>query len=178
MAVIIGRGVLIFTIFISLAGLIWPIAAGASIAREDRKTRGAPPVFDARQVLVRLRAAVHTLFALLGFLVLWTVLDLSGRFSWTGSMTVLLLCALPLVHSVWPADCILHSAYTGWRGRPDTDTLAVTASLYFCFLPNAFRMGGLIETALLIVVSCSCSLLLAGIALYQFRREKRGVDSE
>lgn len=101
-----------------------------------------------------------------------------GRFSWAGSMTVLLLCALPLVHSVWPADCILHSAYTGWRGRPDTDTLAVTASLYFCFLPNAFRMGGLIETALPIVVSCSCSLLLAGIALYQFRREKRGVDSE
>lgn len=43
MAVIIGRGVLIFTIFISLAGLIWPIAAGASIAREDRKTRGASP---------------------------------------------------------------------------------------------------------------------------------------
>lgn len=178
MAGIIGRGVLIVTIFIALAGLVWPIAAGVSAARQDRKTRGDPPLFDERQVLARLRAAVHTLFALLGFLVLWTVLDLSGRFSWTGSMTDLLLCALPLVHAVWSADCILHSAYTGWRGRPDTDTLAVTASLYFCFLPNAFRMGGLIETALPIVVSCSCSLLLAGIVLYQSRRGKRGEDAE
>ena len=138
MAVIIGRGGLIFTIFISLAGLIWPIAAGASIAREDRKTRGAPPVFDARQVLVRLRAAVHTLFALLGFLVLWTVLDLSGRFSWAGSMTVLLLCALPLVHTDWPADCILHSAYTaGGEDRTPIRTLSRRRSIsVFCPTPS------------------------------------------
>lgn len=178
MAETIGRGVLIFTVFIALAGLVWPIAAGASTARADRKRRGDPPMFDERQVLARLRAAVHTLFALLGLLVLWTVLDLSGRFSWTGSMTDLLLCALPLVHAAWSADCILHGAYTGWRGRPDTDTLAVTASLYFCFLPNAFRMGKLIETALPMVVSCSCSLLLAGVVLYQARREKRGEDAQ
>lgn len=178
MAETIGRGVLIFTVLIALVCLVWPITAGVSMAREDRNTRGEPPVFDERQVLARLRAAVHTLFALLGLLVLWTALDLSGRFSWTGSITDLLLCALPLAHAVWSADCILHGAYTGWRGRPDTDTLAVTASLYFCFLPNAFRLGELIETALPMVVACSCSLLLAGIVLYQSRREKHGEDDE
>ena len=117
-------------------------------------------------------ASAHALYALLGLLAVWTVLDMTGLAAWTDSVIDLFLCALALFHGVWTLDCLLHDAYIGWRAKPHANGFASLIAMYLFFLTNAFRAGAVTATWLpLLFAGGGFGAVLGGV-LWQQRREK------
>ena len=165
--------VLLALLVFALSAILWPLAMGIHQEQQaQREERRGRPRFDERQKLARLRASAHGLYALLGLLAVWTVLDLTGRAGWTDSSIDLFLCALALFHGVWTLDCLLHDAYIGWRAKPHANGFASLIAMYLFFLTNAFRAGGVTATWLpLLFAGGSFGAVLGGV-LWQQRREK------
>ena len=154
------------------AAWIWPLALGIHLEQEARKKRNEPPQFDERQRLAQLRAGNRALYALLGLLAVWTVLDMTGLAAWTDSVIDLFLCALALFHGVWTLDCLLHDAYIGWRAKPHANGFASLIAMYLFFLTNTFRAGAVTATWLpLLFAGCGFGTVRGGV-LWQQRREK------
>lgn len=163
-------GLLLF----ALLGWLWPLLAAIQIEGENRKKQDEPPQYDERQRLARLRAGNHTLFALLGFLGVWTVLDQLGWFAWTASVLDMTLCALILAWGVWASDCILHDAFITWKDkRKDADALA----LVYCWMLFAWTNPSdsgpeLCDSWMPFILSCVYAVGLSGIVIYKTRRRK------
>ena len=140
--------------------------------QKERQKRGEPPRFDERQRIARLRAGNHTLYALLVFLILWTVLDQMDC-GWLGNAWSMLFCALLLAWGVWTADCILHDGFIGWKEKNSSNTMALSWAAMLFMNMNSFHSSGVTDSWLPMLFAGGIALILAAIVLYQYRLEKR-----
>ncbi len=173
---VITAALLIF----AAAAWIWPLALGIHLEQEARKKRKEPPEYDERQRIARLRAGNHALYALLSFLLVWTIADQFGRFDWTGSMLDMTLCGLILAWGVWTSDCILHDAFITWKDkRKDADALALVYCWTLFHLTSPFNSGSAIfDSWLPFIFSCVYVVVLAGVIFYKVRKRKRAEAEE
>ena len=138
------------------AAWIWPLALGIHLEQEARKKRNEPPQFDERQRLAQLRAGNRALYALLGLLIIWTILDHFGWFSWTGSILDMTLCGLILAWGVWASDA---------------------SALMYCwmllFWTNPSDSGpGVCDSRMPFIFSCVYVAVLTGLIIYKMRKRK------
>ena len=156
------------------AAWIWPLALGIHLEQEARKKRNEPPQFDERQRLAQLRAGNRALYALLGFLIIWTILDHFGWFSWTGSILDMTLCGLILAWGVWASDCILHDAFVPWKDkRKDADASALMYCWMLLFWTNPSDSGpGVCDSRMPFIFSCVYVAVLTGLIIYKMRKRK------
>lgn len=159
----------------TVAAWLWPFLAAMYFEREERKKRNEPPQYDERQHLARLRAGNHTLYALLAFLILWTILDQLRWFAWTKSILDMALCALILAWGVWASDCILHDAFITWKDkRKDADTLALVYCWMLFFWTNPSDSGPEVCGSWLpFLFSCGYAAVLLGVIVYKVRKRKK-----
>ena len=175
MKTFITIGLLLF----ALAAWLWPLLFGVQLELEERKKRGEPPEFDERQRLIRLRAGNHTLFVLLGFLVLWAAADQLGWFAWTSSMLDMTLCALMLAWGVWASDCILHDGFASWKDkRKDADAASLTYCVSMGLFVRSFCASGVCASWVPFIFACANSAALCAVLLYKYRRAKSVAKSE
>lgn len=162
------------------AAWLWPLLMGIQFELEARKKRNKPPEYDERQRIARLRAGNHALYALLGFLLLWTILDQLERFAWTKSILDMTLCALILAWGVWAADCILHDAFVTWKDkRKDADALALVYCWTMLFWTNPSDSGpGAFDSWLPFLFSCAYVVILSGIVIHRYRKRKKAEAEE
>jgi len=83
------------------------------------KARGEQSRFDERQRLLRCGAAMHALFCVLIFLLIWACLDLSGMYAWTQESFVCAMLAVILAYGVWMGECILRDVAIGWNTKKE-----------------------------------------------------------
>ena len=157
------------------AAWLWPLLMGMQFELEARKKRKEPPEYDERQRIARLRAGNHALYALLGFLLLWTVLDQLEWFAWTKSVLDMALCALILAWGVWAADCILHDAFVTWKDkRKDADALALVYCWMLLFWTNPSDSGPEVcDSWMPFIFSCVYVVVLTGVVIYKVKRRKK-----
>ena len=157
------------------AAWLWPLLMGIQFEMEARKKRNEPPEYDERQRLARLRAGNHALFAVVGFLLVWTILDQLGRFAWTKSVLDMALCALILAWGVWAADCILHDAFVTWKDkRKDADALALAYCWMLLFWTNPSDSGPEVcDSWMPFIFSCVYAVVLTGVVIYKVKRRKK-----
>ena len=156
------------------AAWIWPLALGIHLEQEARKKRNEPPQFDERQRLAQLRAGNRALYALLGLLIIWTILDHFGWFSWTGFILDMTLCGLILAWGVWASDCILHDAFVPWKDkRKDADASALMYCWMLLFWTNPSDSGpGVCDSRMPFIFSCVYVAVLTGLIIYKMRKRK------
>ena len=157
------------------AAWLWPLALGVHLEMEEQKKRNEPPAYDERQRIARLRAGNHTLYALLGFLLVWTVADQFGWFEWTGSVLDMTLCALLLAWGVWASDCILHDALVTWKDkRRDANAFPLIYCWMLFFWTNPTNSGWVgCESWLPFVFACVNTMALVIVILYKARKQKK-----
>ena len=162
-----------------LSGFIWPLALGVHLELEGRKKRGEPPAYDERQKLVRLRAGNHAMYALLGFLALWVIVDRTGWFSWTGSVLDLVMCAMLLAWCVWASECIQHDGFSSWKDkRKDADIVVITYSMPVIMFVRTFCDSEVTASWVPFILACANMAVLCAVLLYKWRREKRAEKEE
>lgn len=168
---VITVGLILFAIL----AWLWPLLAAIQIEEEDRKRRNEPPQYDERQRIARLRAGNHTLFVLLGFLGIWTVVDQFGWFAWTGSVLDMTLCALILSWGVWASECILHDAFITWKDkRKDANALALVYCWMLFFWTNPSDSGPEVcDSWMPFIFSCVYAVVLTGVVIYKVKRRKK-----
>ena len=162
---IIGMLALIFGAYLGALGLI------GYYGRKEHEKRGEPPRFDERQRVVRLRAGNHALYALIAFLILWTILS-QLDYAWLGNIWSMLFCALFLVWGVWAADCIVHDGFIGWKEQkniPNSYALSYTAMM---ILP-ARSVDSIADSWLPVVFVFADAIVLSFALLYTYIRGKR-----
>lgn len=160
-------------VFVALSW-IWPYAMAIQIEWEARKKRGDPPDYDERQKLARLRAGNHALYVLLGFLMLWLIVDQFDWFAWTGAIIDMVLCALMLTWCVWSSECILNDAFVTWKNKQlGASGLALTyASLMLTWINN-FKSIGIIDSRIPFVFACGNMAVLCTVMIYKYRKDKK-----
>jgi len=168
---LIAVGLLLFA---ALAWL-WPLLAAMQIEIDERKKRKEPPQYDERQKIARLRAGNHALFALLGFLLVWAIVDHLEWVPWTGAVLDLTLCGMILAWGIWAAECILHDAFITWKDkRKDADALALTYCWALFIWTNPLDSGmAICDTWLPFAFSCIYVAVLSGVIIYKARKRKK-----
>ncbi|MBD5161731.1 MAG: hypothetical protein HDT14_06930 [Oscillibacter sp.] len=168
----------ILLVVFALSAFIWPFALGIHLELEGRKKRGEPPDYDERQKLARQRAGNHALYALLGFLGLWVIVDQIGWFAWTSSVLDLVLCALILTWCVWASDCILHDGFSSWKDKQkNADALSGTYSLWIMLFVRPFCEHGITASWMPFIFAFVNIAALLTVVLYKARRDKK-LDAE
>ena len=171
--------IVILLVVFSLSAFIWPLALGVHLELEGRKKRGEPPDYDERQKLARLRAGNHALYVLLGFLVLWLIVDQVGAFSWTGSMLDMVLCAMLLTWCVWASDCVWHDGFSSWKDkRKDANAAALTYCTSMLMFVNSFCSSHMTASWMPFIFACGNMAVLCVVVLYKSRRDKKAEAEE
>lgn len=176
----------ILGILIALCALFWlgPMFAAAHFEAKERKKRGeAKALYDERQHIARLRAGVHALYTLGGYLILWAALALTGRFAWTGATAELIFCGLALALCVWQADCTLHDAAVGWNQKKTAVNSQLSVYVTWGILTIIQSLTGLsdgnIKKCVVWAFLSACLWALLGITLYvRRRRAERQAEPE
>ena len=172
---VITAALLIF----AAAAWIWPLAMGIHLEQEARKKRNEPPEYDERQRIARLRAGNHALYALLSFLLVWTIADQFGRFDWTGSMPDMTLCALLLSWSVWAGDCILHDGFVSWKDkRKDANASVLTYCISMLFFVRAFCASEVCASWAPFLFACGNAAAMTAVVIWKARKEKQAAAGE
>lgn len=174
-----GETVLMLLVLLTMAAWLLQVVYAVYTDYTEQKKRGElsefKALFDERQRIARLRAGVHALYALVGYMVLWAVLDLTGRFAWTGDVFPLAVGGLFLAMTVWKGGCILHDAEIGWNQKNSAgytviwQVWAVNLSIQ-CLLH--FRKEK-ITPVIVIAGMCVCLFVLEGILFYVKRHRKK-----
>lgn len=131
-----------------------------------RKRGENPPyqeLFDERQTMIRRRAATHALWMLIGYLVLWWILDMwfqgEGAWAWTRRPAVLIVGGLCLAMSVFAGECALRDAYEGWNTKKSG--LGIKVVLCLVWGVNAAVRGAAIDEPVLAAVLYLCTAAMA-----------------
>ena len=172
--------VLIVVMVICVIFWIGPLCGAVYVEAQERKKRGELPpgkaLYDERQTIIRLRAGVHALFALGGYLVLWALLDLFGGWAWTGEVAPLVWGGAMLAIVVWTAECTLRDAAVGWNQKNGMSSLTIFSTYLIC----CGTWGGLFWEKGKFVLSCVMYLTALGLAVMdlvmiyaEHRRKKR-----
>ena len=167
---VIGMLALIFGAYLGALGLV------AYYDKKEHEKRGEPPRFDERQRIVRLRAGNHALYALIVFLILWTVLDRLD-YAWLGNIWSMLFCALFLVWGVWSADCILHDGFIGWKEQKNIpNSYALTYTMLMLMPASNLRSTAASWLPAAFVLADAAALGI--VVLYKYGKEKRAEREE
>lgn len=157
----------------------WPLMMAIHMEQEERKKRNELPQYDERQRLARMRAGNHALYVLLGFLLVWTMVEQFKWFPWTGSMLDMTLCGMILAYGVWSADCVLHDAFASWNDkRPDFEFLPLIhcGPIFTWLIPTSGAR--LCDTWLPFILGCVNIVFLLGVAIYKMRKRKKSEAEE
>lgn len=161
------------------AAWLWPLLMGMQFELEARKKRKEPPEYDERQRLARLRAGNHALYAVVGFLLVWTILDQLGRFAWTASMLDMTLCALLLSWGVWAGDCILHDGFVSWKDkRRDANASVLVYCTSMFFFVRSFCASDVCASWVPFLFACGNAAAMAVVVIWKARKEKRAAAEE
>ena len=177
---------IILIVVMTICVIFWlgPLCGAVYVEAQERKKRGELPpgkaLYDERQTIIRLRAGVHALFALGGYLVLWAALDLfggqEGGWAWTGEVAPLAFGGAMLAMVVWTAECTLRDAAVGWNQKNGAASQVGILSFYFLCFAN---WGNLFWEDGSFVFSCVMYLTALGLAMMDLviyvkhRRKKR-----
>ncbi|MDE6260161.1 MAG: hypothetical protein K2M42_04765 [Oscillospiraceae bacterium] len=181
--------VLIVVMVICVIVYLGPIYGAMYIETQDRKKRGelspGKALYDERQTIIRLRAGVHALFALGGYLILWAALDLfggqKGGWAWTGEVAPLVSVGVVLAAEVWTVECTLRDAAVGWNQKNGAAGQVSISTIYlFCCM----IWGYVFQEDGKFVLGCVMYLTAVGLAvidlvtLYAKHRRKKRPDQE
>lgn len=168
--------ILVVLFLFVLSGFSWPLLVAMQQEMEQReKELGGLPRFDERQQLARLRAGCRSLAVLVVFLVLWAALDASGRFSWTGGASDVIVCALLLAWLVWVSDCTLHDAIVGWKEKEPFSGILLVTTLN---LVNALRAIEVIKSKFPVIFAWCIAFAYLGVLLYKHFKSRRKTGDE
>lgn len=174
------KGVLMLVL--GLAGLIYilPLAAGLYFERQDRRKRGEPDdtkaQYDERQKLIRLKAYTHAFHVLMGYLLVWLVLEAMGALRWENHAFHLLSGGLILAFTAANAECILRGAMLGYNQRKNENSqIAMYLILGVCwlFMGRANWDGALGGAVGLMQMMLGGSWLILGALMLYARRRRR-----
>ena len=181
---------IVLIVVMVICGIFWlgPMCGAAYIDAQERKKRGELPpkaLYDERQTIIRLRAGVHALFALGGYLVLWAALDLIGEqkggWAWTSEVAPLVWTGVMLAAEVWTAECTLRDAAGGWNQKNGASGQVSISTIYlFCCM----IWGYLFQEDGKFVLGCVMYLTAVGLAvidlvtLYAKHRRKKRPEQE
>lgn len=180
-----GTIILIAVLAISVIFWLGPMCGAIYIEAQERKKRGELPpgkaLYDERQTIIRLRAGVHALFALGGYLVLWAVLDYFGGWAWTGEVAPLVWGGVMLAVIVWTVECTLRDAAVGWNQRNGAAAQTALYPLYATYLVvwggNVLEKGHTVLSCVMFLSSAGLLVVLAA-TVYAMRRKKKQPDQE
>ena len=181
--------VLIVLMVICLIFWLGPMCGAMYVEAQERKKRGELPpgkaLYDERQTIIRLRAGVHALFALGGYLAVWAVLDLiggqKGGWAWTGEVAPLVLGGVMLALVVWTVECTLRDAAVGWNQKNGAATQAGMYALYAQTLliwGSNFLQSGRPVLGCVMYLTCAGLLVVLVVTLYAMRRRKKRPEQE
>ena len=165
----VQTAVLIGVLVLALLAWLGPLAAAVQMEWEAKKKRGGPPDYDERQRLARQRAGNHALYALVGFLALWAVVEQFGWFTWTGAVLDMVVCALLLAWCVWTVDCVLNDAAAWGNKRFDGDGAALLSAV--CML-SCISSIEIFDSWAPCAFACGNIAALYGARLYKRRKER------
>ena len=161
------------------AAWLWPLLWGIQMELEAEKKRGDPPDYDERQKLARQRAGNHTLYALLGFLLVWTAADQVWDFQWTRSTLDMTVCGLLLAWCVWASDCILHDAFVTWKDkRKDADALAFAYTWVVLFWTCPASSMELFDSWVPFIFGCVNTAILVFVVIFKAWKRKKAEAEE
>ncbi|MBD5085223.1 MAG: hypothetical protein HDT33_09300 [Clostridiales bacterium] len=180
--------VLIVVMTICVIFWIGPLCGAVYVEAQERKKRGELPpkaLYDERQTIIRLRAGVHALFALGGYLILWAALDLfggqKGGWAWTGEVAPLVWGGVMLAVVVWTAECTLRDAAVGWNQKNGAASQVSISSFYapyLVFWGCSFLEKGLTVLGCAMLLSSAGLIVVLVVQLYAMRRKKKRSDQE
>ena len=156
---------------------VGPMVTAICIEEKERKKRGEPAhqkvLYDERQKMVRLQAALFALISLCGYLVLWMVLHLGGWFEWTSAVVELIFCGFMFAATVGAGYCVLNDASIGWNQKPET--VKAQKILYvvygFAFPVYAGAQDGSFSAVFIFVAICMWTM--AVVTFYADHRRKK-----
>ena len=174
-----------------ICGILWlgPMCIAMYIEDQERKKRGEPPpnkaLYDERQTIIRLRSGVHALFALVGYLAVWAVLDLiggrKGGWAWTGEVAPLVFCGVMLALVVWTVECTLRDAAVGWNQKNGAASQLTMLSTYLICCGtwgNLFwEKGKYVFSGVMCLTALGLSVMEL-VTIYAMRRRKKRLEQE
>lgn len=177
---------IIVIVVLVLCGIIWlgPMCIAISMEEQERKKRGEPPknkaLYDERQTIIRLRSGVHALLTLVGYLILWALLDFFGPWAWTDEVAPLVFGGVMLAAVVWTVECTLRDAAVGWNqndGAPGQ--AAILSSWLICCAMwgnMLWEKGGFVISAVLCLTALGLAVM--ELVIYVKHRRKKRLEQE
>ena len=170
-----------------VCGIFWlgPMCIAMRIEDQERKKRGEPPpnkaLYDERQNLIRLRAGVHALFALVGYLGLWACLDVfggqKGGWAWTGEAAPLIFGGVMLAAVVWTVECTLRDAAVGWNQKSGASSQLTVFSTYLLCCGTwgslFWEEGQFVLSRVMYLTALGLAVMDLAVFFAKRRREKR-----
>lgn len=162
---------------LAIMGYVGPVMAAIYIEEKERKKRGELPqrkaLYDERQKMARLQAALVALVSLCGYLALWMVLHLGGWFEWTSAVVELIFCGFMFAATVWQSYCTLNDAAIGWNQKSkDVKAQKILYVVYGCTFPvYAGAQEGSFSAVFLFVALCMW--VMAVVTFYADHRRKK-----
>ena len=182
---------IILIVVMTICVIFWlgPMCGAMYIEAQERKKRGELPpgkaLYDERQTIIRLRAGVHALFALVGYLAVWAVLDLiggrKGGWAWTGEVAPLTFGGAMLAMVVWTAECTLRDAAVGWNqknGAAGQVSISTIYAPYLMFWGSNFLEKGHTVLGCVMLLSSAGLFMVLIVTLYAERRRKKRPGQE
>ena len=180
-------GTIILIVVLAISVIFWlgPMCGAMYIEAQERKKRGElspnKALYDERQTIIRLRAGVHALFALGGYLVLWAVLDFFGGWDWTGEVAPLVWGGVMLAVIVWTVECTLRDAAVGWNQKNVAAAQVWMYPLYAANLvlwgSNALEKGHTVLSCVMFLSSAGLLVVLV-VTVYAIRRREKRLKQE
>lgn len=173
-----------------ILGIFWigPMYLAVRAGDQLRKKRGELPpkaFYDERQTIIRLRAGIHALFALVGYLILWAALDLiggqKGGWAWTGEVVPLAFGGVILAVEVWTVECTLRDAAVGWNqknGAAAPRGMYPVYAAYLAIFGISFLINGNAVMGCVMSLSAAGLLVVIVVTVYAVRRRKKQPDQE
>ena len=178
---------IVLIVVMSICVIFWlgPLCGAVYVEAQERKKRGELPpnkaLYDERQTIIRLRAGVHALFILGGYLVLWALLDLFGGWAWTKEVAPLVWGSVVLTTVVWAVECTLRDAAVGWNQKDGAANQMGLSAFYVSylmiwglrFLEEDHRVLGCV-----LLLSCAGLFVVLIATVYAERRRKKRPNQE
>lgn len=178
---------IVLTVLMVICLIFWlgPMCAAMYIEDQERKKRGELPpgkaLYDERQTIIRLRAGVHALFALVGYLAVWAVLDLiggrKGGWAWTGEVAPLVFGGVMLALVVWTVECTLRDAAVGWNQKNGAASQLIMLSTWLICCGNWGNLfwedSSFVFSGVMYLTALGLAVMELVIIYAEHRRKKR-----
>lgn len=167
----------VLVVFAILVYLV-PLIAGIYMEEQERKKRGEPDdskaQYDERQKLIRLEAGTHALYTLMGYQLIWLVLEFVDVLHWEARTVTLLAVGWLLAMLVWNGECILRGAMLGFnQQKNETSQITTYFAVGACWtLIGCVNLGAMSASLGTMQILMGGSYLIMGV-LMLYARHKR-----